>query len=135
MVTQVSEMFPQVSVELIRQLVATTGSLAVTVETLLEGNVQNNANIANAQQQQAQADAANNNENSSSDESYNTSEEEDSENENEAIVPVNQQQAMMMIAPEQQSISQISSQPNFLIKTRNEWLNQQMEEMLTLNRK
>jgi hypothetical protein len=129
MVNQVVEMFPQVSVDTIRQLINNTGSVTATIDTLLEGNAQmaevaNNANADNNQQGQPPSDA-------SSDE---TSEafEDDTQSEAEEVLP--QRHALQQQQPTF-SGNLLQKTSNLPIKTKNDWLNKQMELMVAMNRR
>ncbi|KAF7639132.1 hypothetical protein Mgra_00001367 [Meloidogyne graminicola] len=142
MVNQVAEMFPQVSLDQIRQIVNNTGSVNSTVDTLLQQNmiaaensVREGGNIE--QNGQFGDEAASVSDDFDEDDGSfvsDSSEEEENVEDNQN----NNQNALQLMPSSLHSPSLQPSQmiqPKGFIKTKNEWLNNQMTKMLIENRR
>uniref|UniRef100_A0A1I8BRR1 RING-type domain-containing protein n=1 Tax=Meloidogyne hapla TaxID=6305 RepID=A0A1I8BRR1_MELHA len=146
MVNQVAEMFPQVPVDQIRQIVNNTGSVTTTVDALLQQNnlAGNNNNVEmnpDAQQNvgvQFAEEAASGSDDDGSFISNSSEEEEDGE---QMMADEEHQNNSQEIPQSSSHLLQSSLQPSQMIrpqgfiKTKNEWLNGQMTKMLVDNRR
>ncbi|CAK5121481.1 unnamed protein product [Meloidogyne enterolobii] len=147
MVNQVAEMFPQIPVDQIRQIVNTTGSVSGSVDTLLQQNNPagpiNNVEINQDAQQNAGiqfAEEAASGSDDDDDGSFITNTSEDQED-GQQMTDDEEQQNINQEIPQSSSHLQSSLQPTHMIrpqgfiKTKNEWLNGQMTKMLIDSRR
>nr|CAD2129204.1 unnamed protein product [Meloidogyne enterolobii] len=147
MVNQVAEMFPQIPVDQIRQIVNTTGSVSASVDTLLAPNNLagsiNNVQVNQDAQQNAGiqfAEEAASGSDDDDDGSFITNTSEDQED-GQQMTDDEEQQNINQEIPQSSSHLQSSLQPTHMIrpqgfiKTKNEWLNGQMTKMLIDSRR
>nr|CAD2149809.1 unnamed protein product [Meloidogyne enterolobii] len=148
MVNQVAEMFPQIPVDQIRQVVNTTGSVSASVDTLLAPNNLagsiNNVQVNPDAQQNAGIQFAEEAASGSEDDDdgsfiTNTSEDQD---DGQQMTDDEEHQNLNQEIPQSSShLLQSSLQPSQMIrpqgfiKTKNEWLNGQMTKMLIDSRR
>nr|CAD2206869.1 unnamed protein product [Meloidogyne enterolobii] len=148
MVNQVAEMFPQIPVDQIRQIVNTTGSVSGSVDTLLQQNnpagAINNVEVNQDAQQNAGiqfAEEAASGSEDDDDGSFITNTSEDQEDGQQMTDDEEHQNLNQEVPQSSSHLLQSSLQPSQMIrpqgfiKTKNEWLNGQMTKMLIDSRR